>query len=100
MAREDLHFRLRIPEGLKRQIEANAKANNRSMTGEIIARLSGANEETLRDKFAGQALVGLMSYPGDETSGNWHNNSSSEGVATRCYELADAMLAARKGGAQ
>ncbi|WP_234836710.1 Arc family DNA-binding protein [Sinorhizobium meliloti] len=40
MAREDLHFRLRIPEALKRQIEEAAKANNRSMTGEIIARLS------------------------------------------------------------
>lgn len=55
---------------------------------------------TLRDWFAGQALIGLMSYPGDETSGNWHNNSSSQGVATRCYDLADAMLAARKAGAE
>lgn len=53
---------------------------------------------SLRDYFAGQVIVGLMSYQGDETSGNWHNNSSSQGVATRCYELADAMIAARKAG--
>lgn len=50
---------------------------------------------SLRDWFAGQALIGLMSYPGDEFSGNWHNNSSSQGVATRCYDLADAMISAR-----
>ncbi|ASY68865.1 Arc family DNA-binding protein [Sinorhizobium fredii] len=39
MAREDLHFRLRIPEGLKDRIEEAAAANNRSMTAEIIDRL-------------------------------------------------------------
>lgn len=39
MAREDLHFRLRIPEALKERIEAAAASNNRSMTAEIISRL-------------------------------------------------------------
>ncbi len=39
MAREDLHFRLRIPEDLKKQVEASALANDRSMTAEIVARL-------------------------------------------------------------
>lgn len=39
MARDDLHFRLRIPEALKAQIEASAKANNRSMTAEMVSRL-------------------------------------------------------------
>ncbi|TCN30306.1 Arc family DNA-binding protein [Sinorhizobium americanum] len=39
MAREDLHFRLRIPEGLKNRIEDAAAENNRSMTAEIIDRL-------------------------------------------------------------
>lgn len=39
MAREDLHFRLRIPEDLKARIEASATLNKRSMTAEIIARL-------------------------------------------------------------
>lgn len=39
MAREDLHFRLRIPELLKNQIEAAAEQNSRSMTAEIVARI-------------------------------------------------------------
>lgn len=39
MAREDLHFRLRIPEALKAKIEAAASENHRSMTAEIIDRL-------------------------------------------------------------
>ncbi|RUW61835.1 Arc family DNA-binding protein [Mesorhizobium sp. M7A.F.Ca.US.008.03.1.1] len=39
MAREDLHFRLRIPEDLKARIENAAAMNDRSMTAEIIARL-------------------------------------------------------------
>jgi len=39
MARDDPHFRLRIPEALKDQVEVSAKANNRSMNAEIISRL-------------------------------------------------------------
>jgi plasmid maintenance system antidote protein VapI len=39
MARDDLHFRLRIPEALKAQIEQAATANNRSVTAEIVSRL-------------------------------------------------------------
>ncbi|WP_313522270.1 Arc family DNA-binding protein [Shinella sp.] len=39
MAREDLHFRLRIPEDLKRQIETEAERHARSMTAEIIERI-------------------------------------------------------------
>lgn len=39
MKSEDPHFRLRVPGGLKDEIEAAAKANNRSMNAEIIARL-------------------------------------------------------------
>lgn len=39
MARDDLHFRLRIPEDLKQKVEKSAKDNHRSMTAEIIARL-------------------------------------------------------------
>lgn len=44
MAREDSHFRLRIPEDLKRQVEAEAVKNNRSMTAEIISRLERSFE--------------------------------------------------------
>lgn len=39
MAREDLHFRLRIPEALKELVEKSAENNRRSMTAEIVARL-------------------------------------------------------------
>lgn len=39
MAREDLHFRLRIPEELKAKVEQSASDNHRSMTAEIVARL-------------------------------------------------------------
>ena len=39
MAREDLHFRLRIPERLKKRVEASAANNHRSMTAEIVEAL-------------------------------------------------------------
>jgi hypothetical protein len=39
MARDDQHFRLRIPEDLKARVETAARENHRSMTAEIIARL-------------------------------------------------------------
>lgn len=44
MSRDDLHFRLRIPEKLKEQIEKAANEKRRSMTAEIVDRL----EETVR----------------------------------------------------
>jgi hypothetical protein len=44
MAREDLHFRLRIPEDLKKRIEVAADENRRSMTAEIVARLKWSFE--------------------------------------------------------
>lgn len=52
MAREDLHFRLRIPEDLKAKIEGAAQSNRRSMTAEIIERLEASfgGEEKLWDE--------------------------------------------------
>ncbi|WP_336067235.1 Arc family DNA-binding protein [Nitratireductor rhodophyticola] len=44
MAREDPHFRLRIPEDLKEKIAEIAVANERSMTAEIIERLRDSLE--------------------------------------------------------
>lgn len=40
MAREDLHFRLRIPEDLKKRVQEAAEKNGHSMTAEIIERLT------------------------------------------------------------
>jgi hypothetical protein len=42
MAREDLHFKLRIPEDLKRRIAGASRVNDRSMTAEIVARLEAS----------------------------------------------------------
>ncbi len=39
MSTEPLFFRLRLPEDLKSQIEASAKANGRSMNAEVLSRL-------------------------------------------------------------
>lgn len=43
---------------------------------------------SLRDYFAGQALISMA-----DAAGGFH---SDEKIAQKCYELADAMLAARE----
>lgn len=48
MAREDLHFRLRIPADLKDKIEEVARENGRSMTAEMIVRLEQSFGQTDR----------------------------------------------------
>lgn len=48
MARDDLHFRLRIPDDLKTRIEEAAAAKRRSMTAEIVARLEEYEALNLR----------------------------------------------------
>ncbi|MDC7704053.1 Arc family DNA-binding protein [Vogesella sp. LYT22W] len=42
MSREDPQMKLRLPLDLKQQIEEVAKANNRSMNAEIVARLQAS----------------------------------------------------------
>lgn len=84
-------YMLRLPDGLRDEIKAAADANSRSMNSEIVARLSG-DTETLRDKFAGRALAGLLAA--DSECG-----FKPEGAAESAYKMADAMLAARKAGA-
>jgi hypothetical protein len=49
---------------------------------------------TLRDWFAGQALAGFCSNFGWDAVG-----CTNEETAVQAYELADAMIAARKGDA-
>jgi hypothetical protein len=45
MSKDDLHFRLRIPDDLKSQVEDAAFENNRSMTAEIIFRLRASFDD-------------------------------------------------------
>jgi hypothetical protein len=49
MARDDPHFRLRIPENLKAAVEIAAAENNRSLNAEIIHRLSLTFERTSQE---------------------------------------------------
>ncbi len=52
---------------------------------------------TLRDWFAGQALVGMLAYSHvNPQRGNYHENCLVEGVAEDAYRYADAMLAERE----
>lgn len=46
MAKDDLHFRLRIPDDLKAKVQTAALANHRSITAEIISRLDASFGET------------------------------------------------------
>jgi hypothetical protein len=54
-----------------------------------------ASGMSLRDWFAGEALKGMLAYPGDESRGSHHNNNTPDGVAAMAYEYANAMLRAR-----
>jgi hypothetical protein len=60
MAREDLHFRLRIPEDLKKKVEEAAAKSERSMTAEIVSRLEQTFDEPgrLEQLFAAYAELG------------------------------------------
>ena len=90
-------FVIRLPDGMRDEIAAAAKSNGRSMNSEIVARLAG-DAETLRDRFAGQALAGILAggfagtIPHDDVNGGGD-------AAFFAYQYADAMLAARKGEA-
>lgn len=55
---------------------------------------NGTMGMTLRDWFAGQALAGEMTGYNDTDAALY-----ADAIAARCYEIADAMIAARSGGA-
>lgn len=82
-------FQLRMPDGLRDQVRADAAANSRSMNAEIVARLE-AGGETLRDRFAMAALDRMISLC-EHPNGGW----DPVAVAAGCYAMADAMMAER-----
>jgi hypothetical protein len=53
-----------------------------------VADIKQQDGMTLRDWFAGQAMQGFIACP--DTQGE------PEGIATWCYQMADAMLKARE----
>ncbi|WP_026618318.1 Arc family DNA-binding protein [Ensifer sp. WSM1721] len=67
MARQDPHFRLRLPEDLKSRIEDAAARNHRTMTSEIVARLEStfsresvpAEAKSIIDEFVHQLITSL-----------------------------------------
>ena len=94
-------FVLRLPDGLRDQIKADAKANGRSMNAEIVARLEGS-AKTLRDEIAIAALPAIIAA----TSAGQHHPQMREGdvviasaIARDAYGMADAFMAARNGSA-
>lgn len=50
---------------------------------------------SLRDWFAGHALVGCLAYSDPSVNGTWQSNSNPDGLAKFTYQVADAMLKAR-----
>lgn len=61
-------FKVRLPQSLKDQIEEAAAKNNRSMNGEILARLEASfaeNAEVASDARSKLAAQRLMRGPGD-----------------------------------
>lgn len=95
MSREDPHFRLRIPAALKAEITRAAEDNARSITAEIVARLSQSGGLSFRDQFAIGALpyVFVEANRSSRTCGELHKN-----MAREAYSFADAMLAERERG--
>jgi hypothetical protein len=57
---------------------------------------------TLRDWFAGQALTGELAANGlgDEGAVKLRSPENASLMAARAYHMADAMIRARKGGAE
>lgn len=64
--------------------------DERHDNGELFRQHGGM---TLRDWFAGQALAGMLAFPG---AVNGSREKSGVGVARAAYVYADAMLAERQ----
>lgn len=88
-------FQVRLPHGMRDEIRAAAKDAGRSMNAEIIARLSGLDTVGLRDRFAGQALGGILAC-NSRIMEEADAGPRRECLARSAFALADAMLAARE----
>jgi predicted transcriptional regulator len=96
MSRDDLHFRLRIPEALKRRIELVALSNRRSMTAEIIAALDEAFPPTKSfEQLAVETEMTLnhlrVMYPEKHTEAVERVDSLLHDLKTRLQQLAESQ---------
>lgn len=73
---------VRLPDGMRDRIKAEAKRNGRSVNAEIVYRLEEAYPAG-RDFFAMSALEGLLA------------SGVRSSVAEEAYRIADEMVAAR-----
>lgn len=90
-------FIVRLPDGLRDKIAADAKAKGRSMNAEIVARIANsAPEKTLRDEFAMAALSSFANQYKATLSdkANAHNIMA---ITKLAYVFADAMSMSRGG---
>lgn len=92
---------IRMPDGMRDEIQAEAKKNKRSANAEIVARLSQTGiggGETLRDRFAMAALTGYLADPTMRASGMSDRRVEQffEELAENSYEIADAFMAERQ----
>lgn len=99
--RDQDKFMVRLPDGMREKISADAKAKGRSMNAEIVARIANsAPEKTLRDEVAISIANGLFSSPRVVIS--LERKAKAKGVkvsvcaAEFSYKMADAMLRARE----
>jgi hypothetical protein len=91
-------------------IHAYASARMAGLTGEerdrayVKAKVDAFGGMSLRDWFAGQALAGMLACGADSTKHNPPPESESKYYrrmfAEQSYRTADAMIAAREGGAK
>ncbi len=65
---------------------------NEEKMGANGMRIDASRGMSLRDYFAGQALMGAMAY----SFGLEDNSHRIKAVVCKCYQYADAMIAARK----
>lgn len=90
-------FVLRLPDGMRDRIKAEAEKSGRSMNAEIVARLDAESRCNLRDWFAGLAVQTILSALGPE-DGQFFDEDGRRYcvVAAEAYAIADAMLEERR----